>query len=104
MFDSDSAMPLASTTSATVTKHHSPLTSHRPAPTLSGSLSPAIPHSCALFCSTQILNPFLFNGFRTLRQKPPRVGALLLARAPRFAEYPSPREVSRGATLSSRKK
>ena len=29
---------------------------------------------CALFCTTQTLNPFLFNRFRTLCQKPPGVG------------------------------
>jgi len=30
--------------------------------------------SCALFCTHQNLNPFVFNYFRTLCQKPPGVG------------------------------
>ena len=37
-------------------------------------LSSVLSISCALFCTTQILNPFLFNRFRTLCQKPPGVG------------------------------
>ena len=69
-------MPLTSTT----TKHNSPATSHRPAPTLSGSLSPAISHSCALFCSflhspkTQL---FSFQSFPHSLPKTPGVGYLL---------------------------
>src|SRR5229473_2409375 len=31
-------------------------------------------HSFALFCTSQESNPFLFNRFRTLHQKTPRVG------------------------------
>jgi len=36
---------------------------------------------CELFCTTQILNPFLFNRFRTLCQKPPGVGGHTRARS-----------------------
>src|SRR6266849_5110077 len=43
MFDTNSAMPLASANSATTTKHQSPFTRHQ-------SLSPAISYSCALYC------------------------------------------------------
>jgi hypothetical protein len=37
-------------------------------------LSPFFSHSCALFCTQQKLNPFIFNRFRTLCRKPPGVG------------------------------
>ena len=37
-------------------------------------LSPLLSNSCALFCTHQNLNPFVFNRFRTLCQKPPWVG------------------------------
>jgi len=40
------------------------------------NLSPLFSHSCALFCTPQKLNSFIFKRFRTLRQKtqPPGVG------------------------------
>jgi len=44
MFDSDSTMPLVSATSATVTKHQSPVTSHH-------SLSPFPSNASTLFCT-----------------------------------------------------
>src|ERR1700687_4929345 len=65
---------------STTTKHNSPATSHRPAPALSGSLSPAISHSCALFCTflhspkTQL---FSFQSFPHSLPKTPGVGYLL---------------------------
>lgn len=37
-------------------------------------LSPLLPVICALFCTQQNLNSFVFNRFRTLCQKPPGVG------------------------------
>src|SRR6267378_1494800 len=37
-------------------------------------LSLFLSHSCALFCTHQNLNSFVFMRFRTLCQKPPRVG------------------------------
>src|SRR5260370_30375101 len=37
-------------------------------------LSPFFSHPCALFCTQQKINSFVFNGFRTLYQKPPGVG------------------------------
>src|SRR5712664_1583412 len=37
-------------------------------------LSPFFSNSCALFCTQQKLNPFIFNRFRTLCRKPPGVG------------------------------
>ena len=37
-------------------------------------LSPFFSHSCALFCTQQKLNPFIFNRFRTLCRKLPGVG------------------------------
>ena len=44
-------------------------------------VSPRVPepssflsNACALFCTRQKLNPFIFNRFRTLCQKPPGVG------------------------------
>jgi hypothetical protein len=44
-------------------------------------LSSVLSIPCALFCATQILNPFLFNRFRTLCQKPPGVGGHTRARS-----------------------
>src|SRR4029077_16323123 len=49
-------------------------------------LSSVLSISCELFCTTQILNPFLFNRFRTLCQKPPGVGGTPAQRVPRFTE------------------
>jgi hypothetical protein len=37
-------------------------------------LSPFFSNSCALFCTLQKINSFIFNSFRTLSQKPPGVG------------------------------
>jgi len=37
-------------------------------------LSPFFSNSCALFCTHEKLNHFVFSQFRTLCQKPPRVG------------------------------
>ena len=37
-------------------------------------LSPLLPVVSALSCATENINPLLFNGFRTLCQKPPGVG------------------------------
>jgi hypothetical protein len=41
------------------------------------SLSPVFSRPCALFCTQQKLNSFLFKRFRTLCQKPPGVGGPL---------------------------
>src|SRR5258708_35592421 len=46
-------------------------------------LSPFFSHSCALFCTQQKLNPFIFNRFRTLCRKPPGVGV-----SPCFPPFP----------------
>ena len=37
------------------------------------TLSPFFSHSCALFCTLQSLNSFVFNRFRTIAKKPPGV-------------------------------
>jgi len=42
-------------------------------------LSPFLSYFCALFCTSQNLNPFVSNHFRTLCGKPPGVGAPLRA-------------------------
>ena len=39
-------------------------------------LSPFFSDSCALFCTLQKINSFVFKRFRTLSQKPPGVGVL----------------------------
>jgi len=44
-------------------------------------LSSVLSISCELFCAIRILNPFLFNCFRTLCQKPPGVGGHTRARS-----------------------
>src|SRR5260370_30572155 len=47
-----------------------PLATHQPRLESSSFLS----YSSALFCTSQKLNPFVFNRFRTLCQKPPGAG------------------------------
>src|SRR5260370_24551472 len=42
------------------------------------TLSSFFSHACALFCTQQKLNPFIFKLFRTLCQKPPGVGRVIL--------------------------
>src|SRR5216683_3661016 len=49
-------------------------------------------HSFALFCTSQESNPFLFNRFRTLHQKTPRVGVPCGSYAPCFL---APSRISR---------